>query len=373
MSVQVCPSTNKSTSACPFSASEHKNGSTAGRSECETFQAGKCPLSSRAKDDIEDMMIQIPKDMVTITNNEYEVKLNTINSLLPENRQSKLKQEILSDPELASAMREGTKIVHSAAENSVFTKRFLSGDISTDEYGRYINSLYFVYKTMERLLNKHKDDPVIQKVYFPNELSREKTLLKDLEYYYGKDRLSEVIDDSNITPAVVAYMKSLEDAASRNPALLIAHSYSRYLGDLSGGQILAKRLKKHVLKIDITDASWESYEGLEFYNFDHIGNHNEFKNHYRQCLDTASVTQNIKDLIVKEAIHSFELNIALFNEVQYLSESKKLKSTSYNQIENKVKLNFRNAINADWLVGFATGTVTLAFGLTLYHRYMERV
>jgi heme oxygenase len=29
-------------------------------------------------------------------------------------------------------------------------------------------------------------------------------------------------------------MKSLEDAASQNPALLIAHSYSRYLGDLSG-------------------------------------------------------------------------------------------------------------------------------------------
>jgi hypothetical protein len=79
------------------------------------------------------------------------------------------------------------------------------------------------------------------------------------------------------------------------------------------------------------------------------------------------------DLIVKEAIHSFELNIALFNEVQYLSESKKLKSTSSTQIESKAKLSFRNGINADWLVGFATGTVTLAFGLTLYHRYIERV
>jgi hypothetical protein len=33
---------------------------------------------------------------------------------------------------------------------------------------------------MERLLNKHKDDPVIQKVYFPNELSREKALLKGI-------------------------------------------------------------------------------------------------------------------------------------------------------------------------------------------------
>lgn len=30
--------------------------------------------------------------------------------------------EFLEDPQLAGAMREGTKIVHKAAENSVFTK-----------------------------------------------------------------------------------------------------------------------------------------------------------------------------------------------------------------------------------------------------------
>jgi heme oxygenase len=61
-----------------------------------------------------------------------------------------------------------------------------------------------------------------------------------------------------------------------------------------GGQILAKRLKKHVLKINVTDTAWDSYQGLEFYNFDHIGSHNEFKNHYRQRLDSAHVTQYVK-------------------------------------------------------------------------------
>lgn len=30
--------------------------------------------------------------------------------------------EFLEDPQLAGAMREGTKIVHKAAENSIFTK-----------------------------------------------------------------------------------------------------------------------------------------------------------------------------------------------------------------------------------------------------------
>lgn len=56
----------------------------------------------------------------------------------------------------------------------------------------------------------------------------------DLEYYYGKDRIAELTNENNITPSVQAYIKTLQDAADKNPSLLIAHSYSRYLGDLSG-------------------------------------------------------------------------------------------------------------------------------------------
>lgn len=44
-----------------------------------------------------------------------------MNQFLPETKQKK-NQEYLTNPQLASAMKEGTKIVHTAAENSVFTK-----------------------------------------------------------------------------------------------------------------------------------------------------------------------------------------------------------------------------------------------------------
>jgi hypothetical protein len=36
---------------------------------------------------------------------------------------------------------------------------------------------------MEALLNKHKENPTIQMVYFPYELTREKALLKGIYYY----------------------------------------------------------------------------------------------------------------------------------------------------------------------------------------------
>ncbi|KAJ8662934.1 hypothetical protein O0I10_001110 [Lichtheimia ornata] len=232
--------------------------------------------------------------------------------------------DFLKDPQLAAAMREGTKEAHKAAENSVFTKRFIKGEINRNEYGRYITSLYFVYDTLERLLEKHKDTPAIKAIYFPYELMRSKALLKDLEYYYGKDKLAQVIDPSTMTPAVKEYVNAMEQACEMEPALLVAHSYSRYLGDLSGGQILAKRLKKHVLGLSETDGEWDSDQGLAFYAFNNIGNQNAFKNEYRERLDTVLVTQKTRDLIVKEAIRSFELNIGVFDEIQELSEQGKL-------------------------------------------------
>ncbi|KAI9014476.1 heme oxygenase-domain-containing protein [Phycomyces nitens] len=235
-----------------------------------------------------------------------------------------VEDDILEDPQLASAMREGTKAIHKAAEESVFTKKFLKGDITLDEYGRYINSLYYVYSSMEALLEKHKNDPAVENIFFPEELNRKEVLLRDLEHYYGKERLAKVIAPSAMTPAVKAYINAMEDACKVNPALLVAYSYTRYLGDLSGGQILAKRLKKAVLQLNEKDSAWDSTKGLEFYYFDHIGNQNEFKALYRERLDGAKVSQKTKDLIVEEALKCFAFNIDVFDEIHELSQAKKL-------------------------------------------------
>lgn len=235
--------------------------------------------------------------------------------------------EYLEDPQLASAMREGTKVVHRAAETSVFTKRFLKGEINADEYGRYINSLYFVYKYMEELLEQYKEHQVVKIIHFPLELNRRESIEKDLEYFYGQERIAELTDPESMTPAVQKYVQAMKDACAKSPALLIAHSYSRYLGDLSGGQILAKRLKKAVLKLDENDGSWDTTEGLNFYLFNNLGNQTDFKNFYRERLNAAKVDQNTRDLIVAEAVNSFELNIALFDEIQELSEAGKLART----------------------------------------------
>ncbi|KAI9322178.1 hypothetical protein BX666DRAFT_2147126 [Dichotomocladium elegans] len=228
---------------------------------------------------------------------------------------------------LADALREGTKSVHHEAENSPFVKRFTKGEISIGEHGRYLISLYFVYKTLENLLDEHKDNPAIKAIYFPDELRRLDALAHDLEYYYGKDGFDRVTDPATMTPAVKAYVDAMENAAKIDPALLVAHSYTRYLGDLSGGLILAKRFKKFVLGVKESE---DVAEGLDFYTFDNVGNAKAFKTEYREQLNAIPVTQETKERIVAEAIHCFQLNIAVFDEVQKLSDEGKLLPTVCN-------------------------------------------
>lgn len=180
---------------------------------------------------------------------------------------------------------------------------------------------------MEELLEQYKEHQVVKIIHFPLELNRRESIEKDLEYFYGQERVAELTDPESMTPAVQKYVQAMKDACAKSPALLIAHSYSRYLGDLSGGQILAKRLKKAVLKLDENDGSWDTTEGLNFYLFNNLGNQTDFKNFYRERLNAAKVDQNTRDLIVAEAVNSFELNIALFDEIQELSEAGKLART----------------------------------------------
>ncbi|KAG0749620.1 hypothetical protein G6F62_000364 [Rhizopus arrhizus] len=383
---RLCPAFSK---GCPYSDLEELNSLAVNRGEasrCPAFMQG-CPFSSRSKEEITELMIQIPKDHPILTIPELPscdegvTLVESLNQFLQksqfeQDQQQKItgtQSDILENPQLASAMREGTKVVHKAAETSVFTKRFLRGVISADEYGRYINSLYFVYLYMESLLEEYKDHPAVKLIYFPRELNRKETLEKDLAFFYGPERAAALANPQTMTPAVKSYVKAMKDACNVNPALLIAHSYSRYLGDLSGGQILSKRLKKHILHYD--DTTWDSSEGLNFYYFNNLGNQAEFKNFYRERLDSAKVNAVTRDLIVTEAVKSFELNIALFDEIQDLSDAGKLEVTSFKPQNDmfttpKEKASIRNdrLSHIHWLT---VAAATVAVGAVIHHRFLK--
>ena len=204
---------------------------------------------------------------------------------------------------LSTMLREGTKKSHTMAENVGFVKCFLKGVVEKKSYRRLVTSLYFVYSAMEEEMERLKDHPVISKIYYP-ELNRKKSLEEDLHFYYGANWRDEIKN----SPAGKAYVERIREVAQTEPELLVAHCYTRYLGDLSGGQILKKISQR---AMNLTDG-----EGTAFYEFDQIPDEKAFKNKYREAMDELPIDMATAEKIVDEANAAFGRNMELFEELE---------------------------------------------------------
>lgn len=207
---------------------------------------------------------------------------------------------------LAISLREGTKQSHTAAENTAFMKCFLKGIVEKEPFRKLIANLYFVYSALEEELERHKNHPVISLIYFP-ELNRKANLEKDLAFHFSENWREQI----TASPEGKAYVERLHEIANTEPALLVSHAYTRYLGDLSGGQGL-KRIISSALKLD-------SEEGTKFYEFEQIPTpeaKQQFKAKYREALDSLPVDDDLIEKIVAEANNAFQLNRNVLHELE---------------------------------------------------------
>lgn len=203
---------------------------------------------------------------------------------------------------LANELREGTTKSHSMAENVSFVKSFLGGVVDKQSYRKLVANLYFVYCAIEEEILANKDHIAIKPIYF-TELNRKPSLAEDLNYYYGPDWLNLI----KPSPATKIYVDRIHSIGSKQPELLVAHAYTRYLGDLSGGQIL-KKIAKGAMNLS-------DEKGTKFYDFDQIENEKLFKDHYRSALNSIPLSASQMQNIVSEANISFTLNMKMFEEL----------------------------------------------------------
>jgi heme oxygenase (biliverdin-producing, ferredoxin) len=204
---------------------------------------------------------------------------------------------------LATKLREGTKKSHTMAENVGFVKCFLKGVVEKTSYRKLVANLYFVYSAMEEEMEKHREHPVLSKIYFP-ELNRKQSLEKDLSYYYGSNWREQVAPST----AAQAYVERIREISATAPELLVAQSYTRYLGDLSGGQILKGIAQRGM---NLTEG-----EGSAFYEFPEIPDEKEFKTNYRQAMNELPIDEATAEKIVDEANAAFGMNMKMFMELE---------------------------------------------------------
>jgi len=205
---------------------------------------------------------------------------------------------------LATQLREGTSKSHTMAENVNFIKSFLGGVIDKGSYTEMLSKLYFVYEAIENAMEKNKEHEYIKPIYFP-ELNRTESLKEDLIFHYGEDWLENV----TLSKATLDYVNRINTVSKEKPELLVAHAYTRYLGDLSGGQILKKIAQRSM--------GLEGSEGLAFYEFKEVSDEAQFKLNYKAALDSLPIKENEASQIIAEANTAFTLNMNIFSELEF--------------------------------------------------------
>jgi heme oxygenase len=205
---------------------------------------------------------------------------------------------------LATQLREGTSKSHTMAENVNFIKSFLGGVIDKGSYTEMLSKLYFVYEAIENAMEKNKEHEYIKPIYFP-ELNRTESLKEDLIFHYGEDWLENI----TLSKATLDYVNRINTISKEKPELLVAHAYTRYLGDLSGGQILKKIAQRSM--------GLEGSEGLAFYEFKEVSDEAQFKLNYKAALDSLPIKENEASQIIAEANTAFTLNMNIFSELEF--------------------------------------------------------
>jgi heme oxygenase len=202
---------------------------------------------------------------------------------------------------VVTALYLSTKVQHTEAERSGIISDMLRGEVSRDGYVLLQRNLLAAYRALEAGLDRHRATPALAALA-AYRLDRASAMEADLTVLCDGD-FSAV----PMLPAGDAYVARIEQAAQGDGELLIAHAYTRYLGDLSGGQILKRLLaKKPGLAPD----------ELSFYDFPAHADLAALKADYRAALDEAGTRAQHPQAIIDEGAVAFQLNTDLSWAVQ---------------------------------------------------------
>jgi heme oxygenase (biliverdin-producing, ferredoxin) len=198
---------------------------------------------------------------------------------------------------IVTALYLRTKSLHVEAERTGIIRDLLRGDASHEGYILLLRNLLPAYQAMERGLERHRGSPALGALA-DYRLDRATALESDLMTLCG-DRWKERIP---LLAAGQIYANRIEMAAEGDGTRLIAHAYTRYLGDLSGGQILQRLLTR---SLDLTPAA------LSFYDFARFSDLDALKSNYRKALDHAGGFAADPQTVIEEGAIAFSLNIDL--------------------------------------------------------------
>ncbi len=206
---------------------------------------------------------------------------------------------------LAARLRAGTRDLHGRAERTGVMRPLLRGTLERDRYCLLLRNLHAIYAALEHCLDQHARHAGLVLIH-DRALHRAAALRADLVHLHGSRWESE------LALAVHArdYAGHLHHLSDRDPLHLAAHAYVRYLGDLNGGQMLARIVQR---SLQLHDDN-----GTAFYRFTTEAP-SVLEPRLRSGLDALALSADDRDTIVDEARQAFIRHCDLFEELSAMA------------------------------------------------------
>lgn len=199
----------------------------------------------------------------------------------------------------SAELRERSRAMHERVEGSGFTTALLAGELELAQYTSLVAQEWFVYVTLETVAAKLTRDPIAGPFLDPR-LTRLAGLEADLELLIGPAWKEQI----TALPATARYAERLRKVGESWPAGYVAHHYTRFLGDLSGGQIIAAKLRKQF--------GFGKDEGVLSYAFPGVTSPKTVKQEYRAKLDALALPPEERARMIDEVLLAYQLNTEMF-------------------------------------------------------------
>jgi len=201
-------------------------------------------------------------------------------------------------PSLADHLRASSSGQHHDTESRSFITELLSGELSLGDYTRYLAQFAWVYEALEQLVDRVS---VVDRLeLFDPLLNRLPAIETDLAALGVRNWRQE----HPPLPSTATDIAHLRSFTSADDVRCLARHYTRYLGDLSGGQAIASLVARHY---------GAAPEQLSFYRFDGIESIVAYKRGYRDRLNALQLSSTDVDTLVSEVDAAFTYNGAIFD------------------------------------------------------------
>jgi heme oxygenase len=198
----------------------------------------------------------------------------------------------------SQALRERTWSSDGGSEGATFMSDLMTGKGTRDDYIALVAQHYFIYAALESAAGRMADNPVAA-LFISPQLTRLPALERDLQFLLGDGWRAAVTP----LPTTRRYVERIDTVAAEWAGGFIAHHYTRYLGDLSGGEVIRSLMQRQF--------GFET-NGVGFYLFDQIAQPKRFKETYRDQLDAVGWSDDERERVIAEVLIAYRFNTELF-------------------------------------------------------------